>query len=416
MRSWPSVYLPPSDNSTAHPSLRLTNSYSNKKEELKDFTVASYVCGITPYDATHLGHAATYLTFDLIHRFVIASGRTLQYTQNITDIDEPLLERAKRDNQNWEDLATSQIELFREDMTELRILPPNNYLGVVESMPTVIKYIKALIDTGKTYDLEGDIYLDLSKIQGALENLPVAIDEALNIFAARGGDPGRAGKRHPLDTLIWSVERPGEPSWQSPFGNGRPGWHIECVAIALETLTGQPSSNKESIASISLQGGGSDLRFPHHYMTSVQARAITNKSFAKIYLHTGMIAWQGEKMSKSLGNLVFVSKLREAGWSGNEIRFALINRDYRADLNWEMGILEEARTNLHRINSALSREEVAPTHNVVAKIRDSISNDLNVEGAIASVLDWCSQTELGAKGGSAGELSRALDLYLGITL
>ena len=186
MRSWPSVYLPPSDNSTAHPSLRLTDSYSNKKEELKDFTVASYVCGITPYDATHLGHAATYLTFDLIHRFVIASGKTLQYTQNITDIDEPLLERAKRDNENWEDLATSQIELFREDMTELRILPPNNYLGVVESMPTVIKYIKALIDTGKTYDLEGDIYLDLSKIQGALENLPVAIDEALNIFAARG--------------------------------------------------------------------------------------------------------------------------------------------------------------------------------------------------------------------------------------
>ncbi|MFM7775689.1 MAG: class I tRNA ligase family protein, partial [Actinomycetota bacterium] len=349
--------------------------------------------------ATHLGHAATYLTFDLIHRFVIASGKTLQYTQNITDIDEPLLERAKRDNQNWEDLATSQIELFREDMTELRILPPNNYLGVVESMSTVIKYIKALIDTGKTYDLEGDIYLDLSKIQGALENLPVAIDEALDIFAARGGDPGRAGKRHPLDTLIWSAERPGEPSWQSPFGNGRPGWHIECVAIALETLTGQPSSGRESSASISLQGGGSDLRFPHHYMTSVQARAITNRSFAKIYLHTGMIAWQGEKMSKSLGNLVFVSKLREAGWSGNEIRFALINRDYRADLNWEMRMLEEARANLHRINSALSREEVAPTHNVVAKIRDSISNDLNVEGAIASVLDWCSQTELGAKGG-----------------
>lgn len=416
MRSWPSVYLPPSDNSTEHPPLRLTDSYSNKKEDLKDFTVTSYVCGITPYDATHLGHAATYLTFDLIHRFVIASGRTLQYTQNITDIDEPLLERAKRDNQNWEDLATSQIDLFREDMTELRILPPNNYLGVVESMSTVIKYIKALIATGKTYDLQGDIYLDLSNIQGALENLPVALNEALNIFAARGGDPARAGKRHPLDTLIWSAERPGEPSWQSPFGNGRPGWHIECVAIALETLTGKPSSDKESSTSISLQGGGSDLRFPHHYMTSVQARAITNKSFAKIYLHTGMIAWQGEKMSKSLGNLVFVSKLREAGWSGNEIRFALINRDYRADLNWEMRLLEESRANLHRINSALSREEVAPTHNVVLQIRDSISDDLNVKGAIASVLEWCSQTEFGAKGGSAGELSRALDLYLGIAL
>lgn len=416
MRSWPSVYLPPSDSSTAHPLLRLTDSYSNKKEELTDFPVASYVCGITPYDATHLGHAATYLTFDLIHRFMIASGRALHYTQNITDIDEPLLERAKRDDQNWEDLAKSQIELFREDMTELRVLPPNSYLGVIESMSTVIKYIKALIDTGKTYDLQGDIYLDLRAIQGALEELPISINEAIDIFASRGGDPGRAGKRHPLDTLIWSTERPGEPSWQSPFGNGRPGWHIECVAIALQTLTAQSWSDKESSTSISLQGGGSDLRFPHHYMTSVQARAITNKAFAKIYLHTGMISWQGEKMSKSLGNLVFVSKLREVGWSGNEIRFALINRDYRADLNWEMRMLEESRANLHRIISALSREEVASTHNVVVKIRDSISDDLNVQGAIASVLDWCNQTELGAKGGSAGELSRAIDLYLGIAL
>lgn len=416
MRSWPSVYLPPSDNSTAHPLLCLTDSYSNKKEEFTDFPVASYVCGITPYDATHLGHAATYLTFDLIHRFLIASGRTLHYTQNITDIDEPLLERAKRDDQNWEDLATSQIELFREDMTELRVLPPNSYLGVVESMSTVINHIKALIDTGKTYDLQGDIYLDLRAIQGALEELPISINEAIDIFAERGGDPGRAGKRHPLDTLIWSAERPGEPSWESPFGNGRPGWHIECVAIALQTLTAQSWSDKESSTSISLQGGGSDLRFPHHYMTSVQARAITKKAFAKIYLHTGMIAWQGEKMSKSLGNLVFVSKLREEGWSGNEIRFALINRDYRADLNWEMRTLEESRANLHRINSALSREEVAPTHNVVLKIRDSLSDDLNVQGAIASVLDWCNQTELGATGGNAGELSRALDLYLGIAL
>lgn len=416
MRSWPSVYLPPSDNSTAHPLLCLTDSYSNKKEELTDFPVASYVCGITPYDATHLGHAATYLTFDLIHRFMVASGRALRYTQNITDIDEPLLERAKRDDQNWEDLATSQIELFREDMTELRVLPPNSYLGVVESMSTVIKYIKALIDTGKTYDLQGDIYLDLSAIQGALEELPISLNEAIDIFAQRGGDPSRAGKRHPLDTLIWSAERPSEPSWQSPFGNGRPGWHIECVAIALQTLTAQSWSDKEGGTSISLQGGGRDLRFPHHYMTSVQARAITEKAFAKIYLHTGMISWQGEKMSKSLGNLVFVSKLREVGWSGNEIRFALINRDYRADLNWEMRMLEESRANLHRINSALSREEVASTHSVVLKIRDLLSDDLNVQGAIASVLDWCNQTELGAKGGNAGELSRALDLYLGIAL
>ncbi|NCW46638.1 MAG: cysteine--1-D-myo-inosityl 2-amino-2-deoxy-alpha-D-glucopyranoside ligase [Actinobacteria bacterium] len=416
MRSWPSVYLPPSDNSAEHPFLRLTNSYTSKMQELKDAHVASYVCGITPYDATHLGHAATYLTFDLIHRFIIASGKSLHYTQNITDIDEPLLERAKRDNQNWEELATSQIELFREDMTELRILPPNNYLGVVESMSTVISYIKSLMDTGKTYELQGDIYLDIKAVQDALENLPIALGEALTIFASRGGDPDRAGKRHPLDTLIWSSKRPGEPSWSSSFGTGRPGWHIECVAIALSTLTGQTWSDPKSVTSISLQGGGSDLRFPHHYMTNVQARAITGKSFANIYLHTGMIAWQGEKMSKSLGNLVFVSKLREAGWGGNEIRLALINRDYRADLNWEMRLLDDARSTLVRIHSALSREEVAPTHEVVLKIRESLADNLDVKGAISAIIDWCEQTELGITGGSAGQLSRALDLYLGIAL
>jgi L-cysteine:1D-myo-inositol 2-amino-2-deoxy-alpha-D-glucopyranoside ligase len=410
------VYLPPISDTAEHPFLRLTNSYTREVQELKEAPVASYVCGITPYDATHLGHAATYLTFDLIHRFIIASGKSLHYTQNITDIDEPLLERAKRDNQNWKDLATSQIELFREDMTELRILPPNNYLGVVESMSTVISYIKALIDTGKTYQLQGDIYLDLKKVQGALEDLPISLDEALTIFAARGGDPDRAGKRHPLDTLLWSAERPGEPSWSSAFGTGRPGWHIECVAIALSTLTGQSWSDPKSGTSISLQGGGSDLRFPHHYMTNVQARAITGKDFATIYLHTGMIFWQGEKMSKSLGNLVFVSKLREAGWSGNEIRLALINRDYRADLNWEMRLLEDARSSLERIRSALSREEVAPTHEVVLKIRESISNDLDVKSAISALIEWCAQTELGITGGSAGEISRALDLYLGIAL
>lgn len=312
MRSWPSVYLPPSYDATEHPVLRLTDSYTNKLIELKDLPITSYVCGITPYDATHLGHAATYLTFDLIHRFIIAAGNRLHYTQNITDIDDPLLERAKRDKQNWEDLATSQIQLFREDMTELRVLPPDNYLGVVESMSKVIEHISALINTGKTYELQGDIYLDLNEVPGALANLPISLDDALTIFAARGGDPGRAGKRHPLDTLIWSAHRPGEPSWESPFGAGRPGWHIECVAIALDTLTGKPWGKAERGTSISLQGGGSDLRFPHHYMTSVQARAITGRKFAKIYLHTGMIAWQGEKMSKSLGNLVFVSKLREA--------------------------------------------------------------------------------------------------------
>ena len=417
MRSWPTVYLPPTlgENKDSRQDLVLIDSYSGERVKLTDSPFSIYVCGITPYDATHLGHAATYLTFDLINRFQIASGKELDFSQNVTDIDDPLLERARRDSQNWEELAHSQIELFREDMTELRVIPPDHYLGVVESMNTVIRYIQELVDTGKTYNLGGDIYLDLGGVPGALEGLPMPIDEAIKIFQARGGDPSREGKRHPLDTLIWSAEKPGEPSWQSQFGPGRPGWHIECVAIALNTLTSS-EIGEESQFSLTLQGGGSDLRFPHHYMTNVQSRAITGREFARAYLHTGMISWQGEKMSKSLGNLVFVSKLREQGWSGNEIRFALINRHLTDDFDWEIRHLESARNALARISSALSREEVAPTEAVVREIQLALSEGLDVPRAINAIFQWCSATESGIVGGVAGELSRAMDLYLGIAL
>jgi L-cysteine:1D-myo-inositol 2-amino-2-deoxy-alpha-D-glucopyranoside ligase len=417
MRSWPTVYLPPTlgESKDSRRDLVLIDSYSGERVKLTDSPFSIYVCGITPYDATHLGHAATYLTFDLISRFQIASGKRLNFTQNVTDIDDPLLERARRDSQNWEELAHSQIELFREDMTELRVIPPDHYLGVVESMNTVIRYIQELVDTGKTYNLAGDIYLDLGGVPGALEGLPMPIDEAIKIFQARGGDPSREGKRHPLDTLIWSAEKPGEPSWQSQFGPGRPGWHIECVAIALNTLTSS-EIGEESQFSLTLQGGGSDLRFPHHYMTNVQSRAITGREFARAYLHTGMISWQGEKMSKSLGNLVFVSKLREQGWSGNEIRFALINRHLTDDFDWETRHLESARNSLARISSALSREEVAPTEAVVREIQLALSEGLDVPRAINAIFQWCSATESGIVGGVAGELSRAIDLYLGIAL
>ncbi|MGA0442866.1 MAG: cysteine--1-D-myo-inosityl 2-amino-2-deoxy-alpha-D-glucopyranoside ligase [Candidatus Nanopelagicaceae bacterium] len=417
MRSWPTVYLPPTLGASkgSHPDLVVIDSYSGERVKLTDSPFSIYVCGITPYAATHLGQDATYLTFDLINRFQIASGKELNFSQNVTDIDDPLLERAERDSKDWEELAYSQIQLFREDMTELRVIPPNYYLGVVESMNTVIRYIQALVDTGKTYILARDMYLDLGAIPGALERLPMPIDEAIKIFQARGGDPSREGKRHPLDTLIWSGEKPDEPSWQSQFGPGRPGWHIECVAIALNTLTG--SARVEDLQfSLTLQGGGSDLRFPHHYMTNVQSRAITGREFARAYLHTGMISWQGEKMSKSLGNLVFVSKLREEGWSGNEIRFALINRHLTGDFDWKMERLENARNALARISSALSREEVAPTEAVVREIQSALAEGLDVPRAINAIFQWCSATESGIVGGMAGELSRAMDLYLGIAL
>jgi L-cysteine:1D-myo-inositol 2-amino-2-deoxy-alpha-D-glucopyranoside ligase len=411
MKSWSAVYLPPALPGIIHKPLTLKDSYSGNLVPLEQNSINSYICGITPYDATHLGHAATYLTFDLIHRYIKASGKSLQFTENITDIDDPLLERAKRDNQDWKDLATSQISLFRDDMTALRVIPPNSYLGVVESMELITKRITELVDTGLCYEIQGDYYLSISKLEGALENLPCSLDQALSIFSERGGDPERIGKEHPLDTLIWLKARPGEPAWPSQLGSGRPGWHIECVALALETLskTAEPTS-------ITLQGGGSDLRFPHHYMTGVQARAITNKPFASVYSHAGMIEWQGEKMSKSKGNLVFVSKLLEAGWRGEEIRLALINRNYTEDFEWKESFLHKARTDLSRIAAALAREEVAQTSSYVQQMVDAIANNLEVTKAFAAIDNWCEATEKGEIGGNSGEMARALDLYLGIAL
>lgn len=411
MRSWPEVYLPPALSEISHPSLQLFHSYLNQTVEIKENAPTLYVCGITPYDATHLGHAATYLTFDLITRYLLASGKQVAATQNITDIDDPLLERAKRDSVDWQALAKSQIDLFRDDMTELHVLPPKNYLGVIESMPTIIKHIERLLQTGNCYWLEKDLYLDLSRIPGALENLPLPIDEAIKIFEERGGDPNREGKKHPLDTLLWLGKKDDEPSWEASFGIGRPGWHIECVAIALSTLDRSGDSS-----CITLQGGGSDLRFPHHYMTGVQVRALTGREFASAYVHTGMIGWEGAKMSKSLGNLLFVSKLLASGWSANELRLALINRNYRADLDWREASLVEARATLERLSSNLAREEVAPTNPAIQAIALAISSDLDIPGAVKVLMNWCDETEAGAVGGSAGELARALDLYLGITL
>ena len=171
MKNWASVYLPPAPEGIKHSPLKLKDSYSGELRELSERSISSYVCGITPYDATHLGHAATYLTFDLVHRYVLASGRSLNFTENITDIDDPLLERASRDNQDWQDLALSQINLFRDDMTSLRVIPPTSYIGVVEAMPIVMKKIEELIATGFCYEIDGDYYLNISEVPGAIENL-----------------------------------------------------------------------------------------------------------------------------------------------------------------------------------------------------------------------------------------------------
>ena len=410
MLSWPDAYMPPALAGIKHPTLQLFDSYKGKKVDILGEQSSIYICGITPYDATHMGHAATYLTFDLVNRYLRASGKNVSFVENITGIDDPLLERATRDNQDWRELAESQIELFREDMTSLGVLPPNAYRGVIESMDEIISTVEEMIATGKSYILDGDIYLDLNQVDGAIENLPLALDQALKIFEERGGDPARVGKRHALDPLLWKARKGDDPFWEAPFGQGRPGWHIECTAIALKNLS------KASSTSITLQAGGSDLIFPHHYMTALQARALTGVEFASCYSHAGMIGLDGEKMSKSKGNLVFVSKLRQEGVSPALIRIALFADRYSTDRMWSRELLDDANKLLARLLSALSRQEVAPTFEVVQEIVNAISDDLNTPKVFELLNSWCLKTEEGEVGGSPGEISRALDTYLGITL
>jgi len=410
MLSWPDAYMPPALAGIKHPTLQLFDSYKGEKVDILGEQSSIYICGITPYDATHMGHAATYLTFDLVNRYLKASGKNVSFVENITDIDDPLLERATRDNQDWRELAESQIELFREDMTSLGVLPPNAYRGVIESMDEIISTVAEMIATGKSYQLEGDIYLDLNQVDGAIENLPIALDQALKIFEERGGDPARAGKRHALDPLLWKARKGDDPFWEAPFGQGRPGWHIECTAIALKNLP------KASSTSITLQAGGSDLIFPHHYMTALQAKALTGVEFASCYSHSGMIGLDGEKMSKSKGNLVFVSKLRQEGVSPALIRIALFANRYSTDRMWSRELVDEANKLLTRLLSALSRQEVAPTFEVVQEIINAISDDLNTPKVFDLLNTWSLKTEEGQVGGSPGEISRALDTYLGITL
>ncbi|MBU3691927.1 MAG: class I tRNA ligase family protein [Candidatus Nanopelagicaceae bacterium] len=410
MRSWPEVYLPPAPANIKAPELKLLDSYKGSLVPVNQRVVTSYVCGITPYDATHLGHAATYLTFDLIHRYLLARGQELLFAENITDIDDPLLERANRDKVDWQTLATSQIDLFVGDMTALHVIPPKYYRGVIESMDLIDEFIQTCQSNSLSYFVDRDLYLDLSKVEEFPGNLPMPLADAIALFKERGGDPERSGKRHPLDPLLWRAHRENEPQWESSAGAGRPGWHIECTAIALRSLP------RGEHTSITLQGGGSDLIFPHHYMTALQAKALTKVDFATAYVHAGMIGLDGEKMSKSKGNLVFVSKLLASGVRASAIRVALMLEHYQSDRMWDEELLTTANQIINRLEFNLARNEVAPTLSVIQDIVEALSNNLDTPKVLKLLGQWCERTESGVAGGSTGELSRALDTYLGIVL
>jgi L-cysteine:1D-myo-inositol 2-amino-2-deoxy-alpha-D-glucopyranoside ligase len=411
MKSWSEVVVPNVASGVTIPQFFLTNS---KTEQIEAIPVKNlyrmYVCGITPYDATHLGHAATYVTFDLIIRYLRATGAEVAYVQNITDIDDPLLERARRDNVDWQQLATSQIDLFRSDMVNLRIIPPQHYIGAVEAIDLVSEAVSALDKAGTIYSIENDLYFKnySSSEFGQLSHLDTA--HMQEIFSQRGGDPTLEGKIDPLDCLVWMAQRPGEPGWQSVHGVGRPGWHIECTAIALKYL--EPDTHTDTC--IDIQGGGSDLIFPHHEMCASQARVLTGKELAATYVHSAMIGLNGEKMSKSKGNLVFVSTLVHSGVDPMVIRFALMSQHYRQDRMWSDSVLTSATMRFASIRKALDGDSAAPTHSVIAEIIQALSHDLDTPRAFRALDTWVVDSNEGKTGGSVEELREFLDALLGL--
>jgi L-cysteine:1D-myo-inositol 2-amino-2-deoxy-alpha-D-glucopyranoside ligase len=411
--NWPTLEVSKWHSNLPALNLKLTSGHLEIFEA--DSTFQMYVCGITPYDATHLGHAATYLTFDLINRYLRLSGVNVDFVENITDIDDPLFERAKRDNQSWSDLGNSQIALFESDMTNLRVIPPKNYVAVTDAMPSIITAIENLVEKGFTYDLSGNVYFRISPF---LPSLPVSMDEALRIFGERGGDPDRVGKENPLDPILWIANKDDEPGWSSKIGFGRPGWHIECSVIALENLIGSDYLDQEVQESrtIDLQGGGTDLIFPHHFMSAALAKALTGDDFADAYLHAAMVGLDGEKMSKSKGNLVFVSKLLHEGIDPMVLRHALLSEKYSEERMWNAETLASSTVRVLSVRSALSLIECAPTDQVIDSIAQCIANDLDTPKALQILDKWASDSIKGETGGSVGELSRFIDAALGLAL
>jgi L-cysteine:1D-myo-inositol 2-amino-2-deoxy-alpha-D-glucopyranoside ligase len=369
-----------------------------------------YVCGITPYDATHMGHAATYLAFDLVQRVWRDAGHDVAYVQNVTDVDDPLLERAQQNGVDWEALAEQETALFREDMTALRMLPPAHYVSAVEAIPGIVPLVRRLLEAGAAYELEGDIYfsVECDPHFGGVSHY--GADEMRALSAERGGDPDRPGKKNPLDPMLWMAARPGEPSWDGGvLGRGRPGWHIECVSIALEHLG----------MGFDVQGGGSDLVFPHHEMGASHAQALTREHpYAKAYVHAGMVALDGEKMSKSKGNLVFVSRLRRAGVDPAAIRLALLSRHYRSDWEWTDRVLDEGVARLTRWRAAVSRPDGPDASGAVREVREALTADLDAPAALAAVDRWAArQAETGGEDTAApGLVTRAVDALLGVAL
>ncbi len=330
--------------------------------------VRIYCCGITPYDAAHMGHASVYLTFDVLQRRLNDMGIVTRCVRNVTDVDDDILRRSKELAVNYLDLAAEEMARFDRDMSALGLLSPDSEPRATSAIPMILTLIEKVLDNGYAYESGGAVYFSVSSFPsfGSISHL--SRETMIELAAERGGRVDDPAKRDPLDFVLWQPSLPGEPSWDSRWGPGRPGWHIECSALAVREL-----------GTVDLHGGGSDLIFPHHECETAQAEAATGEPFCKYWMHVGMVGLDGVKMSKSLGNLVFVHDLLEK-WDPMVIRLAVISNHYRSDWDWSDNMLEDAAERLERWKRAGEGDYG------IEGVRDCLDDDLDVPSAL-EVLD-----------------------------
>ncbi|QQG40593.1 MAG: cysteine--tRNA ligase [Candidatus Levyibacteriota bacterium] len=353
--------------------MKIYNSLTKKKEpfvSLSKSLVKIYVCGITPYDTTHLGHAFTYVFFDVVYRYLTYQGYNVTYTQNVTDIDDDILKKAQEVGKNWKELGDFWTNRFTTDMKSLNVLPPTHYIKATDSITMIIRIIKALMNKGFAYQIDENVYFSVEKDKkyGKLSRL--SKKEMIILLKERGGDPNDPHKKNPLDFLLWQKSKDDEPYWKSPFGKGRPGWHIECSAMNFEYLGKQ----------IDIHGGGYDLIYPHHESETAQSESFTGISpFVRYWLHTAMLKYQGQKMSKSLGNLVLVSDLLQK-YSPNAIRYLLLSHHYRSSWEYKESELENAEKKVRKLLNTVSK---STNNSDLSKISAALDDDFNTPLALA---------------------------------
>jgi L-cysteine:1D-myo-inositol 2-amino-2-deoxy-alpha-D-glucopyranoside ligase len=351
--------------------------------------VRMYVCGITPYDSTHLGHANTYLTYDLLVRRLEDLGHEVQMVRNVTDVDDSILPKARSLGVDFRELAAAETARFHRDMEALDTRPPIAEPHVTTSIKCIVETIDKLRAGGHTYDVEGITYFDVSTFPsfGSLSKL--SRDEMIALARERGGHPDDPRQRDPLDFILWQPSLPDEPSWDSPFGPGRPGWHIECSGMSFEQLG----------PVLDLHGGGGDLVFPHHECEIAQSESANGAPFVRHWMHCGLVAYEGTKMSKSLGNLVFVSELLKVA-DPRAIRLSLMAHHYRDNWEWFDDDIEDGREALRKLHAARQRSAGPDPTPYAQRLRAALDDDLDAPGARA-VLDDLATALLDERGGAA---------------